>query len=460
MTSEPTRRRRRGVTLRLTSFTPLCVVVLLMGIIGVLSEATTTRPTTIQHDDDDYIDSSIVLFPSVYFAQIDRKDLLTPLYQERLAEMDLLHVDCPPTGTSASAFASTSSTSASSSTITITSSCRIQALVHSAEELDYFQQQEQWTTSPLKFDADATEAVVLAPQRNRQLQEDSNSTMELLGGYSRISEWPCYLDYGGMMDWIQDLVDKNHQGDYPHLNMTWMDIGDSYLKTITTNSSSSGGGGGGHDIHALKLSSATSTAVTTAHRAPMLILTGVHPREYSPPEMVRQWIYSFLDASNVEQQVILESTDIYWIPYVNPDGRVLAETTTIFRRKNLNNQAEGSDGCRQEDVGVDINRNFPFRWGRDDGSSDLPCLQTFRGSGPASEPETQAVVQLAKAIFGREQQRFAANSFLLENDNNPTTVVGYNESITSGIFLDIHSFGNYYIYVSVLNVVDFLFVWE
>ncbi len=172
----------------------------------------------------------------------------------------------------------------------------------------------------------------------------------------------------------------------------------------------------------------------------MLILTGVHPREFAPPEVVRQWIHSFLDPDNLELQTILESTDIYWVPYVNPDGRVLAETSEPFRRKNLNNQTEGSFSCLSDQVGVDLNRNFPFRWGQWDGASDNPCLETFRGEGPASEPEVQAIVDLGLQIFP-EGQRLDSGNFDLENP------MGYNETSTTGVFLDIHAFGNYYIYV-------------
>jgi len=42
---------------------------------------------------------------------------------------------------------------------------------------------------------------------------------------------------------------------------------------------------------------------------------------------------------------------------------------------------------------VDLNRNFPYQWGGA-GSSPNPCYDTYRGSGPLSEPEDQALAQL------------------------------------------------------------------
>ena len=49
--------------------------------------------------------------------------------------------------------------------------------------------------------------------------------------------------------------------------------------------------------------------------------------------------------------------------------------------------------------GVDLNRNFPYKWGYDnEGSSDDPSSETYRGTGPASEPETKAMDAFAKKM--------------------------------------------------------------
>ena len=43
--------------------------------------------------------------------------------------------------------------------------------------------------------------------------------------------------------------------------------------------------------------------------------------------------------------------------------------------------------------GVDLNRNFGFKWGyaRQEGSSAQGCAEEYRGAAPFSEPETRAV---------------------------------------------------------------------
>ena len=61
---------------------------------------------------------------------------------------------------------------------------------------------------------------------------------------------------------------------------------------------------------------------------------------------------------------LLDTIQIHWIPYLNPDGRILAETTQPFRRKNVNIDWTGnlrdSEICSPDSYGVDLNRNFPF----------------------------------------------------------------------------------------------------
>ena len=49
--------------------------------------------------------------------------------------------------------------------------------------------------------------------------------------------------------------------------------------------------------------------------------------------------------------------------------------------------------------GVDLNRNFAYRWGWDnEGSSPDPSSQTYRGPAPNSEPETRALDRLFRRI--------------------------------------------------------------
>ena len=61
-----------------------------------------------------------------------------------------------------------------------------------------------------------------------------------------------------------------------------------------------------------------------------------------------------------------------------------------YRRKNCNGEAPDPRVPCELQWGVDPNRNYGMFWGGPGSSSD-PDQQTYRGTGPWSEPETQAV---------------------------------------------------------------------
>ena len=66
-------------------------------------------------------------------------------------------------------------------------------------------------------------------------------------------------------------------------------------------------------------------------------------------------------------------------------------------RKNLrDNDGDGRIGPGD---GVDLNRNFAYKWGYDDeGSSPDPASETYRGPAANSEPETRALDKLFKRV--------------------------------------------------------------
>ncbi len=103
-------------------------------------------------------------------------------------------------------------------------------------------------------------------------------------------------------------------------------------------------------------------------------------------------------------------------------------------RKNLN-FGSGNDGCNElfGNPGVDLNRNFDFRWGDLNGSSSDPCADTYHGPSAESEPETKAVSEYAKQLFPEGQRKA---------DPEGETDVPFGEDIT-GIYADIHAAGGY-----------------
>jgi len=89
---------------------------------------------------------------------------------------------------------------------------------------------------------------------------------------------------------------------------------------------------------------------------------------------------------------------VWCVPVVNPDG-VWASLNGFPRTGRKNGRDNNGNGKPDRGDGVDLNRNYPFRWGflADKGSSPLPENAYFRGPGPGSEPETRALMQLAEA---------------------------------------------------------------
>ncbi|MCB1306774.1 MAG: hypothetical protein KDK30_01280 [Leptospiraceae bacterium] len=101
-------------------------------------------------------------------------------------------------------------------------------------------------------------------------------------------------------------------------------------------------------------------------------------------------------------QSILDNHEIWIVPAVNPDGlEVFWQKNAWAGRKNARDTTSPY-GWNPRD-GVDLNRNYPFKWasGDKDASSRDPGHLFYRGRGSASEPETQAMIRLA------ERERFA-----------------------------------------------------
>ncbi len=84
-------------------------------------------------------------------------------------------------------------------------------------------------------------------------------------------------------------------------------------------------------------------------------------------------------------QDLVNRTDFYLVPVMNPDGYSYTWTNVRLWRKNRRPNANGS-------FGVDLNRNWGYQWGfSSNGSSNNPSSETFRGTAPFSEPETQVM---------------------------------------------------------------------
>ena len=154
-------------------------------------------------------------------------------------------------------------------------------------------------------------------------------------------------------------------------------------------------------------------ALDSASADGLLVLGGVHAREWMPPDALVSLAADLLEAydlgtglgyvgksfSAAQVARLMENVNLYLFPCVNPDGRSHSQYNDSTWRKNRRPQPAGGGGgsC----VGVDLNRNFDFLWDHemkfapDSGvrTSSDPChYDIYRGPSAASEPETKNVV--------------------------------------------------------------------
>ncbi len=237
---------------------------------------------------------------------------------------------------------------------------------------------------------------------NTQSAEDTptiGAAVESISGYS------CYETVEGTFSAAQGIADS-----YPDL-ATWFDIGDSWEKE---------NGIGGYDMMVLKL---TNSAVS-GPKPILFINSAIHAREYATTPLVLNFADYLVSNYGKEADAtwILDYNEIHILLHTNPDGRKLAETGLMWRKNTNQNYC----GVTSNNRGADLNRNFTFGWNSAGGSSGSQCDETYRGPSPASEPETQAMEEYLRSIF-------PDNRGPDPNDAAPDS--------TSGIHLDIHSYG-------------------
>ncbi|MER7401408.1 M14 family zinc carboxypeptidase [Streptomyces sp. NPDC000070] len=156
----------------------------------------------------------------------------------------------------------------------------------------------------------------------------------------------------------------------------------------------------GQDILALKLTKGAKKT-KDGSKPSVLYLSNQHAREWITPEMTRRLMHHYLDGYKKDRRVkkIVDSTELWFVISANPDGydHTHASDDNRLWRKNLRDV--NGDGVIRTGDGVDLNRNFAYKWGYDDeGSSPNPTSETYRGAGPNSEPETQALDAFQKRI--------------------------------------------------------------
>lgn len=122
------------------------------------------------------------------------------------------------------------------------------------------------------------------------------------------------------------------------------------------------------------------TSPNKKNKIPILFNCAHHANELISTEHCYDIIYQII---NDKKLYYLDYVSIWIIPIVNPDGSQLFwEKSTSSGRKNGR--------------GIDLNRNYPFMWGKGIGSSDNKENEMYRGTHSLSENESKEIVRLVE----------------------------------------------------------------
>ncbi|MFN5183724.1 MAG: M14 family zinc carboxypeptidase [Bacteroidota bacterium] len=131
-----------------------------------------------------------------------------------------------------------------------------------------------------------------------------------------------------------------------------------------------------------------------------------HAREAESISQLIYFMWYILENYNSDPAVqsLINNTELYFVPVVNPDGYEYNFSTNPngggMWRKNRRINGDGT-------FGVDLNRNYGYFWGLNNfGSSPNTSSDTYRGPSANSEPETQ----LMENFVNTHEFRLAVNN--------------------------------------------------
>ena len=163
---------------------------------------------------------------------------------------------------------------------------------------------------------------------------------------------------------------------------------------------------------------ASNVKETATDGRPIFYIDGVHhAREWPAAEYTMLFVHHLVESFGKDKEItsFLRKVRVISIPVVNVDGfdysrESPAQNSSLaagngfegYWRKNRRSLTGATVPAAQKNpdaYGVDPNRNYSYLWGDSQGgSSGSMVSQTYRGSAPFSEPETQNVRDI---ILGR-----------------------------------------------------------
>jgi hypothetical protein len=201
------------------------------------------------------------------------------------------------------------------------------------------------------------------------VQTPANYTYGSMGGY---------FTYQEMLDLLDQMATM-----YPAIFKARAPISTT-LKTIE-----------GREMYWIKVSD--NPNVDESDEPEVLYTALHHAREPNSLSQMIFYLWFLLENYDTDPEIkyLVDHTEMYFVPCINPDGYVYNETTNPsgggYWRKNRRENGNGS-------MGVDLNRNYGFKWGfNDNGSSGNPDSEIYRGTAAFSEPETQLIKEFCEA---------------------------------------------------------------
>lgn len=162
----------------------------------------------------------------------------------------------------------------------------------------------------------------------------------------------------------------------------------------------------GRELWLLKI----SDHVATDEPEPEVLVTALtHAREHMTVEQALALIGWLVDGygTNPRTTAIVDSTELWVIPELNPDGGEWDIRGGRYHHWRKNRQPTPGTSA----IGTDLNRNYGYRFDCCGGSSDSPTSLIYHGPRPFSAPETDAERRwiLSRRIGGVQQLRLELN---------------------------------------------------
>lgn len=149
----------------------------------------------------------------------------------------------------------------------------------------------------------------------------------------------------------------------------------------------------GRPIYHVKISDNPNSEEASSE--PNVLYTAIHhAREPLSMTQTIYFMWYLLEnySTNDEVKFLVDNTQMFFVPCINPDGYIENEANdpSGFGMHRKNKAPVGTTN-----PGVDLNRNYSYGWGTT-GVNFNQNNDTYPGSGPFSEPETQAMKWLVE----------------------------------------------------------------